>query len=156
MHKKRILCDGLIQLGVQPRPLTHGFVPVRLHSAFYKTRRTIWTVDDRTILIFCTVYWKWVLQNTADTSGTHRFHSVIQYHLNKWLYFQKANKRPTNLRSKDYFLKCFVLIDLKMGQLTHQDIGQMQMYVNFYTRELMNEGDSSTYHWIQFQSYRFP
>ena len=46
----------------------------------------------------------------------------------------------------NYFLKCFVLIDLKMGQLTHQDIGQMQMYVNFYTRELMNEGDSSTYH----------
>lgn len=39
-------------------------------------------------------------------------------------------------------LKCFVLIDLKMDQLTHQDIGQMQMYVNYYTRELMNEGDN--------------
>jgi len=35
-----------------------------------------------------------------------------------------------------------VLIDLKMGQLTHQDLGQMQMYVNYYTRELMNEGDT--------------
>jgi len=42
----------------------------------------------------------------------------------------------------NYILKCFVLIDLKMGQLTHQDIGQMQMYVNYYTRELMNEGDN--------------
>lgn len=42
----------------------------------------------------------------------------------------------------NYILKCFVLIDLKMGQLTHQDIGQMQMYVNYYTRELMNEGDT--------------
>lgn len=42
----------------------------------------------------------------------------------------------------NYILKCFVLIDLKMGQLTHQDIGQMQMYVNFYTRELMNDGDN--------------
>jgi predicted nuclease of restriction endonuclease-like (RecB) superfamily len=31
-------------------------------------------------------------------------------------------------------LKCFVLIDLKMGQLTHQDIGQMQMYVNYHDR----------------------
>ena len=40
----------------------------------------------------------------------------------------------------NYILKCFVLIDLKMGQLTHQDLGQMQMYVNYYTRELMNEG----------------
>ena len=42
----------------------------------------------------------------------------------------------------NYILKCFVLIDLKAGKLTHQDIGQMQMYVNYYTRELMNEGDN--------------
>lgn len=42
----------------------------------------------------------------------------------------------------NYILKCFVLIDLKTGELTHQDIGQMQMYVNYYTRELMNEGDN--------------
>jgi predicted nuclease of restriction endonuclease-like (RecB) superfamily len=42
----------------------------------------------------------------------------------------------------NYILKCFVLIDLKMGKLTHQDLGQMQMYVNYYTREMMNEGDS--------------
>ena len=42
----------------------------------------------------------------------------------------------------NYILKCFVLIDLKTDKLTHQDIGQMQMYVNYYTRELMNEGDS--------------
>ena len=37
----------------------------------------------------------------------------------------------------NYILKCFVLIDLKMGKLTHQDL-----YVNYYTREMMNEGDS--------------
>lgn len=42
----------------------------------------------------------------------------------------------------NYVLKCFVLIDLKLGDLTHQDLGQMQMYVNYYTRELMNEGDN--------------
>ena len=42
----------------------------------------------------------------------------------------------------NYILKCFVLIDLKTGKLTHQDIGQMQMYVNYYTQELMNEGDN--------------
>ena len=39
-------------------------------------------------------------------------------------------------------LKCFVLIDLKVGDLTHQDLGQMQMYVHYYERELMNEGDN--------------
>lgn len=42
----------------------------------------------------------------------------------------------------NYILKCFVIIDLKVGKLAHQDIGQMQMYVNYYTRELMNEGDN--------------
>jgi predicted nuclease of restriction endonuclease-like (RecB) superfamily len=31
-------------------------------------------------------------------------------------------------------LQCFVLIDLKIGEITHQDIGQMQMYVNYYDR----------------------
>jgi predicted nuclease of restriction endonuclease-like (RecB) superfamily len=32
--------------------------------------------------------------------------------------------------------RCFVLIDLKVGTLTHQDLGQMQMYVNYYQREM--------------------
>ena len=35
------------------------------------------------------------------------------------------------------FTKSFVLIDLKAGELTHQDIGQMQMYVNYYKRDVM-------------------
>ena len=39
-------------------------------------------------------------------------------------------------------LRCYVLIDLKVDKLTHQDIGQMQMYVNYYTRQMMNEGDN--------------
>ena len=38
----------------------------------------------------------------------------------------------------NHILKCFVLIDLKVGDLTHQDLGQMQMYVHYYERELMN------------------
>ena len=42
----------------------------------------------------------------------------------------------------NYILKCFVIIDLKIGKLTHQDLGQMQMYVNYYSRELTNEGDN--------------
>lgn len=42
----------------------------------------------------------------------------------------------------NYILKCFVLIDLKLGKLKHQDIGQMQMYVNYYEQEMMNEGDN--------------
>lgn len=42
----------------------------------------------------------------------------------------------------NYILKCFVLIDLKVGDLTHQDLGQMQMYVHYYEDEMMTEGDN--------------
>lgn len=38
--------------------------------------------------------------------------------------------------------KCFVIIDLKIGKLTHQDIGQMQMYVNYYKKSQMIEGEN--------------
>ncbi len=41
-------------------------------------------------------------------------------------------------------LKCFVLIDLKIGKLKHQDIGQMQMYVNYYDREVKLGNENST------------
>ena len=41
-------------------------------------------------------------------------------------------------------LKCFVLIDLKIGELKHQDIGQMQMYVNYYDREVRLEDENKT------------
>jgi predicted nuclease of restriction endonuclease-like (RecB) superfamily len=41
-------------------------------------------------------------------------------------------------------LKCFVLIDLKVGKLAHQDLGQIQLYVNYYDRERRTEGDNPT------------
>lgn len=41
-------------------------------------------------------------------------------------------------------LKCFVLIDLKIGELKHQDIGQMQMYVNYYDREIRLDDENKT------------
>jgi predicted nuclease of restriction endonuclease-like (RecB) superfamily len=41
-------------------------------------------------------------------------------------------------------LKCFVLIDLKIGELKHQDLGQMQMYVNYYDREMRLEEENKT------------
>ena len=41
-------------------------------------------------------------------------------------------------------LKCFVLIDLKVGKLTHQDLGQLQLYVNYYDRECRTKGDNPT------------
>ena len=40
--------------------------------------------------------------------------------------------------------RCFVLFDLKVGQLKHQDIGQMQMYVNYYDRKVKLEEENPT------------
>lgn len=39
-------------------------------------------------------------------------------------------------------LKCFVLVDLKIGKLKHQDIGQMQMYVNYYDRYVKHDSEN--------------
>jgi predicted nuclease of restriction endonuclease-like (RecB) superfamily len=41
-------------------------------------------------------------------------------------------------------LKCYILIDLKVGKLTHGDLGQIQLYVNYYDRERLTEGDNPT------------
>jgi len=39
-------------------------------------------------------------------------------------------------------LKCYVIIDLKTGKLTHQDLGQLQLYVNYYDHERRTKGDN--------------
>lgn len=39
-------------------------------------------------------------------------------------------------------LKCFVLADIKLGTVTHQDIGQMNLYLNYFKKEEMTEGDN--------------
>jgi len=41
-------------------------------------------------------------------------------------------------------LKCFVLIDLKVGKLTHADLGQLQLYVNYYDEHRLSAGDQPT------------
>ena len=44
----------------------------------------------------------------------------------------------------NYLLKCFVLVDLKIGKLTHQDIGQIDMYVNMYDDLEKSNDDNPT------------
>jgi len=64
-----------------------------------------------------------------------------------------ARQQRVSTESKDfyidlvfynYLLKCFVLIDLKIGELTHQDIGQMDMYVRIHDDLKRDEGDNPT------------
>jgi predicted nuclease of restriction endonuclease-like (RecB) superfamily len=42
------------------------------------------------------------------------------------------------------FLKCFVIVDLKIDKLTHQDVGQMEMYVNYYDMEEKRDDENPT------------
>ena len=44
----------------------------------------------------------------------------------------------------NYILKCFILIDLKVGKLSHQDIGQMDFYVRYFEKEIKTDSDNPT------------
>jgi len=60
-------------------------------------------------------------QKRITLDGDHYFIDLVFYHT---------------------LLRCYVLLDLKVGKLAHQDLGQMQMYVNYYDRKLKNRDDN--------------
>jgi predicted nuclease of restriction endonuclease-like (RecB) superfamily len=64
-----------------------------------------------------------------------------------------SRQKPISFDDKNFYidlvfynriLKCFILIDLKIGDLKHQDLGQMQMYVNYYDREMKLDDENHT------------
>ena len=72
--------------------------------------------------------------------------------LGKGFLFEARQKRFTfdnrhfhvDLVLYNRLLRCYVLIDLKRGELTHQDLGQMQMYVNYFDRYVKTEDELPT------------
>ena len=72
--------------------------------------------------------------------------------LGKGFLFEARQKRFTfdeehfyvDLVFYNRLLQCYVLIDLKANKLTHQDLGQMQMYVNYYDRNVRQEFEKPT------------
>ena len=72
--------------------------------------------------------------------------------LGKGFLFESRQKRFTFDEENFYvdlvfynrLLQCYVLIDLKIDKLTHQDLGQMQMYVNYYDRHVKQEWEKPT------------
>ncbi len=77
---------------------------------------------------------------------------LFMLELGKGFLFESRQKRITldgdhyyiDLSFYNRLLKCFVLIDLKIGKLTHQDIGQMQMYVNYHDRKIKSPDENPT------------
>ncbi len=64
-----------------------------------------------------------------------------------------ARQKRLTFADKNYFadivlynrlLKCFVIVDLKIDKLTHQDVGQMEMYVNYYDMEEKRDDENPT------------
>ncbi len=72
--------------------------------------------------------------------------------LGKGFLFESRQKRFTfdadhfyvDLVFYNRILRCYVLIDLKIGKLTHENLGQMQMYVNYYNREVKLDDENPT------------
>ncbi len=72
--------------------------------------------------------------------------------LGKGFLFEARQKRFTfdeehffiDLVFYNRILRCYVLIDLKIGKLTHQDLGQMQMYVNYFDRYVKLKDENPT------------
>ena len=98
------------------------------------------------------------LQEKASYSESDLEASIVDHvehfllELGKGFLFEARQKRFTF--DEDHFfvdlvlynrlLRCYVLIDLKIGKLTHQDLGQMQMYVNYFDRFMKTEAENST------------
>jgi len=91
------------------------------------------------------------LEKTLENSLIENLHSFIlelgrgfafvarQYHLNT-----ENEHYYIDLVFYNYILKCFVLIDLKVGKLTHQDVGQMDMYVRLFEEKVKQADDNPT------------
>jgi predicted nuclease of restriction endonuclease-like (RecB) superfamily len=80
----------------------------------------------------------------------HIEHFLLE--LGKGFLFEARQKRFTfdedhyfvDLVFYNRLLRCYVIIDLKLEKLTHQDLGQMQMYVNYYDREVKLPAENPT------------
>jgi predicted nuclease of restriction endonuclease-like (RecB) superfamily len=90
-------------------------------------------------------------ENDLETAIINRIEQFL-LELGKGFLFEARQKRFTyddqhfrvDLVFYNRLLRCYVLVDLKIGRLTHQDLGQMQMYVNYYDRKVRLADENPT------------
>lgn len=115
-------------------------------------------IKDQTVLEFLDLtedetYSESDLENAIISKLEH-----FMMELGKGFLFEGRQKRFTfegdsfyvDLVFYNRLLKCYILLDLKIGKLVHQDIGQMQMYVNFYDRKVKLPHENSTKTVVEF------
>ena len=91
------------------------------------------------------------LENELEQGLIDKLHDFL-LELGKGFSFVARQKRITidgdhfyiDLVFYNYILNCFVLIDLKIGKLVHQDIGQMDFYIRYFEEEIKLTGDNPT------------
>lgn len=94
---------------------------------------------------------KTYLKNELEQGLIDKLHDFL-LELGKGFSFVARQKRITidedhsyiDLVFYNYILKCFVLVDLKVGKLIHQDIGQMDFYIRYFEEEIKLTGDNPT------------
>ena len=90
-------------------------------------------------------------ENDLETAIIDRLQQFL-LELGKGFLFEARQKRFSfdgrhffvDLVFYNRLLRCYVLIDLKRGELAHQDLGQMQMYVNYFDRHVRTDGELPT------------
>jgi predicted nuclease of restriction endonuclease-like (RecB) superfamily len=90
-------------------------------------------------------------ENEIETAIIDKLEQFL-LELGKGFLFEARQKRFTfdsdhffvDLVFYNRILRCYVLLDLKIGKLTHQDLGQMQMYVNYFNRYVRLKGENPT------------
>lgn len=92
-----------------------------------------------------------LVESTLEEALINNLHAFL-LELGKGFVFVSRHRRIT--LDGDHFyidlvfchiiLKCYILIDLKIGKLTHQDLGQLQLYVNYFNQEIYNKSDNPT------------
>ena len=80
-------------------------------------------------------------QQSSATSNTSCLNSAKASSLR---HGRSASPSRKNTSSSTDSYGCYVLVDLKLGKLTHQDLGQMQMYVNYFARFVKTKAENST------------
>ena len=109
-------------------------------------------IKDHTVLEFLDLkedesYSESDLENAIISKLEH-----FMMELGKGFLFEGRQKRFTfegdsfyvDLVFYNRLLRCYVLLDLKIGRLVHQDVGQMQMYVNYYDRKIKLPNENPT------------
>lgn len=116
-----------------------------------KDREVIDFIKDPYVLEFLDIKDKRFLEKDLETNILEHIQEFL-LELGRGFSFVSRQKRIDvdgdnffiDLVFYNFTLKCFVLIDLKLGKLTHQDIGQMDFYVRYFDNEIKSKSDNPT------------